>query len=70
MMIPKKHMEQDGLILDSPQHWETWTGKVYLNIKRTRGHTWSDAVIRIPTDIARHLKLKHKDQVIAAIKLP
>lgn len=70
-IIPqKKRMEQDGLILDSSQHWETWTGKVYLYYARKRDHTWHNAYVTIPVDIIRHLNLKHMDQVTVAIKLP
>ena len=70
MMTQKRHMEQDGLILDSSQHWETWTSKVYLYRKRVRDHTWHSAYVCIPMDIVRHLNLKHKDQIIVAVKPP
>ena len=55
-----KRMEEDGIIEETPEHWETYTAKV-RNISRTYAVT-------IPIDIARHLQLKKGDSIQVAIK--
>jgi len=63
----KHRLEQDGIVVDAPEHWETWQTKVYMYSRPNSIHQSS---IPIPIDIQRHLNLKHKDQVIVAIKIP
>ena len=57
----KPRLEEDGLYVSDPKHWELLEDrKVYI---------YGDKMAHfcIPMDVVRHLKLKHKDKVTIAI---
>ncbi len=75
-LIERKRMEQDGLFLESPDHWEMFETTIYIykskekRQHKNRGeHTHSQGrVLNVPIQIARHLNLKNKDKIMVAIK--
>jgi hypothetical protein len=74
--IKRKRLEEDGLYVEPKEHWEMWETTVYSyeyphQYKTKRGWRKSQSTytnIRIPTDLIRHLGLKHKDKVVVAIR--
>jgi len=63
-MSVKRRLEQDGLYLDDPDHWEMFDGTIYIH----QFKTYKYAHLYFPIDIVRHLKLQHKQRVTIAIK--
>ena len=61
-MVERKRMEQGGLYIDNPEHWEMFETTIYHYVQRGNGN------VNIPSDICHHLKLKHKDKIMVAIK--
>ena len=57
----KRRLEQDGLYVDTSDHWEMFETKTSI-------YTYHGCTIYIPIDIVRHLKLKHRDEIVVAIK--
>jgi hypothetical protein len=60
-------LEEDGIELDVPEHWETWEGMLYI-YPCSKTATWN-TYIHVPIAIIRHLKLTHKRKIKIAIKL-
>jgi hypothetical protein len=57
-------MIQNGLYEEPKDHFEMWTGTVYVQ-QQYRKRTGR---VIIPNDIMRHLQLNNKDKVVIAIK--
>ena len=60
-------MEENGLFLDAPEHWETWEGTIYIyyNIDNRRGRT---AHVAVPANVVDHLKANHQQKVWIAVR--
>lgn len=59
-MSERQRLEENGLYLSNPKHWELLEDiTIYV---RPTFHG-----ISIPIDIVRHLGLKHKDKITIAI---
>ena len=80
-MIKKSRLEQDGLYISNPEHWEMWetATSIYIQVHRQKYKTVSGEIksciskhthgrILIPVDLIRHLKLEHGDKVQIAIR--
>ena len=80
-MTGKTRLEQDGLYVSSPEHWETWETKmrIYKSVGQSKYKTaigeirsclvrQKNARIIVPMDLVRHLKLEHGDKIQVAIR--
>ena len=80
-MVKNSRLEQDGLYICNPEHWETWETKVRIykygfsqKYKTINGKIkiYSSkqkiSTIYLPIDLVRHLKLEHNDKIQVAIR--
>lgn len=68
-MVERKRLEQDGLYVDSSDHWEMFDTKIYIREGISKqGYKTKARSVCVPIDIVRHLKLKNKDKIVVAIK--
>jgi len=77
----RKYLEEDGVFLEKPEHWEMWEAKAYVyeyprdatyttkkGIKRHYRSKHRAGLIKIPMDIVRHLHLKNGDKIMLAVR--
>jgi hypothetical protein len=57
--------DKDDFSLVNPHHWEGWKGKIYVYDQTEKYH---HAMIYVPMDIVRHLKVEHKSLIQIAIQ--
>ncbi len=62
----RTRFEVGELTPTEPEHWDTWDATIY--IWRTKGSNAAMVRFYVPMDIVRHLGLKSKDLVTAAIR--
>ena len=76
MSNPKRRLEEDGLYVQSKDHWEMWEAPLYRTTQRKKyrtkegekHYTNTSFSIHVPKDLIRHLSLKPKDKILVAIK--
>lgn len=64
--VKRQRLEENGLYLSDPKHWEVFESTLYFYpTPQNRG---THASLLVPIDLVRHLGLKHKEKIVVAIR--